>query len=416
MFKSLSGLKKLQPLITPASIVFFVICMIISPKNTFEAALTGLKAWWNIVFPALLPFFIGSELLINFGIVRFMGVLLEPIMRPIFNLPGPASFVMAMGFTSGYPISAILTVKLREDKLCTRYEGERLISFTNNASPLFMLGAVAVGMLGNEKLGIVIAGGHYLASICLGIMLRFYKRNDHEKIDILTTRGSLFRRALRELVKARKKINKPLGRIFSDAVSTSVQRLITIGGFIILFAVFIRLLDILGALYIINSFFGLFLEPLGFQPSVINALGSGLFEITLGCKFAAESSAPLIQKLIIIGIILAWSGLSVHAQVASIVSTTDIKVGLFMICRFIHGILSAIFTAILYKTLAPYLFVHQPVWFSMDSLVLKSNWFYDLKHYTLTFIYATVILLAIGIIFNLLRNTSLFFFYATKKR
>ena len=52
------------------------------PAGCLPGGLTGLKTWWNIVFPALLPFFIASELLMSFGVVHFMGVLLEPVMRP----------------------------------------------------------------------------------------------------------------------------------------------------------------------------------------------------------------------------------------------------------------------------------------------------------------------------------------------
>ncbi len=124
------------------------LCMVLYPEETFSAALKGLDVWWNIVFPALLPFFIGSEILMGLGVVHFMGVLLEPLMRPVFKIPGAGSFAVAMGLASGFPIGAILTTKMRLKNLVTRYEGERLMSFTNTADPLFMFGAVAVGMFG----------------------------------------------------------------------------------------------------------------------------------------------------------------------------------------------------------------------------------------------------------------------------
>ena len=47
------------------------------------------------------------------GVVHMMGVFLEPVMRPLFNVPGTGSFVMAMGLASGFPIGAILTAELR---------------------------------------------------------------------------------------------------------------------------------------------------------------------------------------------------------------------------------------------------------------------------------------------------------------
>jgi len=43
-------------------------------------------------------------------------------MRPVFKQPGAAGFVLAMGFTSGFPMGAVLTNKLYEKNLCTKEE------------------------------------------------------------------------------------------------------------------------------------------------------------------------------------------------------------------------------------------------------------------------------------------------------
>ena len=83
-------------------------------KTDIPSSIKGLDAWWSIVFPALLPFFIMSELLIGLGVVNFLGVLLEPVMRLLFNVPGAGAFVLAMGYTSGAPIGTLLTVNLRK--------------------------------------------------------------------------------------------------------------------------------------------------------------------------------------------------------------------------------------------------------------------------------------------------------------
>ncbi len=90
-------------------------------------------------------FFITAELLIGFGFVKFIGVLCEPIMRPLFNVPGVGSFAWAMGMASGYPTGAKIATRLREEKQLTRIQAERLVSFTNASSPLFIFGAVSVG-------------------------------------------------------------------------------------------------------------------------------------------------------------------------------------------------------------------------------------------------------------------------------
>src|SRR5699024_6847086 len=113
--------------------------------------------WWEVVFPSLLPFFITEELLISFGVVNFIGVLFEPIMRPVFNVPGSGSFAWVMGMASGYPSGAKMSVRLREEIHITQTEAERLLSFTNASSPLFIFGAISVGFFHDAKLGLLIA-------------------------------------------------------------------------------------------------------------------------------------------------------------------------------------------------------------------------------------------------------------------
>lgn len=117
--------------------------------NTSTSLFASIEKWTcNVVgsgFSIAATFFILSELLISFGIVRFVGVLLEPFMRPIFRVPGVGGFVLAMGMASGFPSGAKLTTRLRQEGQLTRIEAERLVSFTNSSNPLFIFGAVAVG-------------------------------------------------------------------------------------------------------------------------------------------------------------------------------------------------------------------------------------------------------------------------------
>lgn len=39
----------------------------------------------NVVFPSLLPFLILSELMLGLGVVHYIGVPFEPLMRPLFT-------------------------------------------------------------------------------------------------------------------------------------------------------------------------------------------------------------------------------------------------------------------------------------------------------------------------------------------
>lgn len=335
-------------------VLTFVIGMIANPGIVFEGAVTGLTTWWSIVFPSLLPFFIASELLMNFGVVRFMGVLLEPVMRPLFNVPGSGSFVVAVGLSSGYPIGSMVTAKLRRQGLCTRIEAERLMSFTNNASPLFMLVAIAVGMFHNPALGWIIAGAHYLSNLSLGLLLRFYGRNDPERTSMPTaTRRNLVHEAFRQMLQMQRQEQRPLGKIIGDAVHNAITNLLHIGGFIILFAVIIRMLTNAGIIDLLAGVLGFLLLPLGLSPEVLPALASGFWEMTIGCKLASETTAPLLQQVIAISMILGWSGLSVQAQAAGMISETDIRMRLFILTRIAHSFLAGLYCYILFQLCGP---------------------------------------------------------------
>ena len=96
------------------AIVFMTICMFLFPEAAYQGASNGIRTWVVHLLPSLLPFFIVANLLFSLGFVRFLGVLLEPIMRPVFRLPGEAGFALALGFTSGFPMGAILTTSLCE--------------------------------------------------------------------------------------------------------------------------------------------------------------------------------------------------------------------------------------------------------------------------------------------------------------
>jgi sporulation integral membrane protein YlbJ len=328
--------------------VFITISMVNYPKEAFDSAIMGLNLWWSVVFPALLPFFILSELLMGLGVVHFIGVLLEPLMRPIFNVPGVGAFALSMGLASGYPMDAVITCKFRKNQLCTAVEAERLLSFTNTADPLFMFGAVAVGMFGMPELGAIIALAHYLSSFLVGIIFRFHGRDrDNYNNETKIPSGNILLRAFRALYSAKQEDKRSIGQLLGDSVKNSMNTILLIGGFIILFSVFLRILSVIGITDLLTTTFAALLGLIGFTTNLAPALVSGLFEIDLGTLAASQADGSLLEKTVVASIIIAWSGLSVHGQVASIVIESGIRMVPYMVGRVLHAMLAAIITVIL---------------------------------------------------------------------
>lgn len=353
MIKSLLQ-SQIKTLVFAFTAFFIAIILVMYPEEAFRSSLRGLTIWWDVVFPALLPFFITAEMMMGFGVVHFLGVLLEPLMRPIFRVPGAGAFVMAVGLISGNPMGAKLTARLREQEMISREEGERLVSFTSTAGPLFLFGAVAVGFFENAAIGLILAVAHYTSAFLVGFIMRFYERDATPSSTAEKKSGFILVRALRAMHRARVQDGRPLGLLIGQAVTSAIQTLLLIGGFIMMFSVLTHLVHYVGVTTLISQLITILLQLLSLPKELSDSLLAGLFEITLGSQIAsiAPQSVPLAQKLAVVSMIIGWNGLSIHAQVASMISRTDIRYLPYFSARILHGILAGAITLLIYPAFA----------------------------------------------------------------
>jgi len=336
---------KSSAVVTGIVVLGLTLALIVFSEHGYRATVSGLELFFEIVLPSLLPFFILSDMLLATGVVHALGVFFEPLMRPLFNVPGVGSFVFSMGLAAGYPMDAVLTAKFRRQGLCTKVEAERLLSFTNSADPLFLFGAVAVGMFGAPALGAALALAHYASGIGVGILFRFYGRGrDPSSVPATPNRGRLIQRALSELYRARLEDGRPLGRVLNEAIAESVSTLFMIMSFILLLAVMLRVLQVLGVLAVMAAPFATLFHWWGWSPALAAPAVTGLFEIDLGAAAAAAVHTGLIPRLMLVSGIVAWSGLSVHGQVMSVIQDTDISMKPYFLARLLHAVLAALLT------------------------------------------------------------------------
>ncbi|AGB19111.1 sporulation integral membrane protein YlbJ [Thermoanaerobacterium thermosaccharolyticum] len=322
------------------SVLFIVVSIIVFPKNSLSAAKAGINLWLFTVFPALLPFFIGSELLLQLGFVKTIGKFLEPIMRPLFNVSGNGAFAMAVGYTSGYPVGAQVIKRLWEEKLLNTSEAERLMTFCNNSGPLFMLGVVAMGMFSNSKIGYIIMLSNYLGAFATGIIFRKHRFMEENRKNFNLSKG---------FENKSNYININFGEILGSAVKTSMNTMIVIGGYIIAFSVLIEFLKVYGLINVIGKILAPVFEIIGFNKSLIPGYISGLMEITIGSSLISQATAPLFQKVILVSSILAWGGFSTHGQVIGVINSTKINYFPYFIAKIIHSFMAALFSYIFLK-------------------------------------------------------------------
>lgn len=342
--------------------MLLIVLMTLFPQQGMQSALLGLSIWWDVLFPALLPFFVISEVLLGLGIVHFLGTLLDPIMRPLFRVPGIGGFVMAMGLVSGYPVGARLTSQLWEQKLLSREEGERLVAFTTTADPIFLIGAVAIGFFHSASLATLFVISHYGASFIVGFLMRFHGRSGSSATRLSETpriaahRASLFTHAIQAMHRARLADGRPLGELLKQAIEVSLKLVFIIGGLVVLFAVAIELLTLVHVMDALYALAHWLLPLLGIPSTLSVAFVNGLFEVTLGAKFAgmSQASGTLIHQVALASFILSWGGLSVHAQIVSMLSHTTMRYAPFVVARLLHGIIAFL---LIYLLNASFLFI-----------------------------------------------------------
>ena len=320
-------MRKFAWLVQSLLLLIIFILLLFSPEAAFSGAMRGLKLWAMTLLPSLLPFLILSELLLSSNIVYQLGRLLEPVMRPLFHLPGVCAFALALGFTSGFPMGASASASLARENLCTKKEAARLAAFTNNSSPLFILSAVAVGMLGRADVGIILLIAHYGANLILGVLLAFFASEDI----------SAQRLSLPSSVKP-----SSIWQSLTKAVKHGTAAIINIGGFVTLFSVIVAL----------GEKIGLLLRVLGLAAEGQSALSYGLFEMTLGVNEMSSAAAPFLLKLAIISFIMGWGGLSVQAQVCAILAEEGISTKYFLLLRPLQAILSSLLVIVLFHFFA----------------------------------------------------------------
>lgn len=319
-------------------ILIFALFMIINPQETVISAAAGFKLWYTVVLPALFPFFVVAELLVSLKFVNFLGIMLEPVMRPIFRLPGCSSLVVVMGFTSGFPVGALLTKKLYDEKMLTANEAERLVCFTNNSSPLFILGAIGVGMFGSVILGYLLAVAHYLSNLLIGLFLRY---RAIEPVNLTDKPKPTFNEAWHVLLAEKNVETRGIGMLLGNAIKNSLMNIMAIAGFIVIFSILTRMLAVWGIMDLLANIIVKIFSILNLSYPLAYGMGMGIFEMTIGAG-TVTSCIPgeILAKLVIVSGILAFGGFSVIAQIMSIVAGSPVRLSYYLYMRLIQILLS----------------------------------------------------------------------------
>lgn len=323
------------------SIVFilFTLCLIIFSRSNLPAAKSGLKLWANAVVPSLFPFFVATELLSYTNIISLLGSYLNCIMRPLFNVPGEGSFPFIMGIISGYPTGAKIVSKFKEEGVCNSVEAERLLAFTNNSGPLFIVGTVGIALFGNIEIGILLLITHILSCITVGFIFRFWKCNTSSSSSSLTSFTSSTNPAISF---------SSLGKIIGTSITNATHTVVLIGGFVVIFSVIISIINSSGILALLCNILTPIFNVLKINPEFSSGFISGLIELTNGVNIVSTIPEKAISiNIIFCAFLLGFGGFSVILQVFSIVSEANISIKPYVIGKLLQAIFASLYTYLL---------------------------------------------------------------------
>ena len=341
MRKSNVYIFKIKQLILPFLLVIFTGCLIIFSNSNLSAAKNGLVLWANSIVPSLFPFFVATELLSHTNFTYYLGKILNRFMKRIFNVRGEGSFALLMGIISGYPIGARIASNFRENNICSKEECERLLSFTNNSGPLFILGSVGISMFGNSTIGFLLLITHLLASLTVGIIFRFWKYN----AKYVSIKNSSY-------INSKDNISfSNLGSIIGTSISNSINIILLIGGFVVLFSVIISILQTSQLLDFLSNFIKPIFNLLNIPTEFGNGIISGILELTNGLNIVCNiPSKKLSINIIIASFLLGLGGFSILLQVWSTIAKTDLSIKPYILGKLLQACISAFYTFIFLNT------------------------------------------------------------------
>lgn len=294
---------------------------VINSERYLNVIIEGVLLYGTKVLPSLLPFFFVTKILSNFGFIYSVCNQFSSLTKLLFNTKAISSYIFFMSIISGYPVGAKLTSEFYEKKLINSNDAQKILSFCSTSGPLFIIGTVGVGFFCNEKFGFLLLLTHIISSILNGILYRNYKK-----------KNNTFNK---ETLKDYNNLDKSLS--LQDCMISSINSVLVVGGYIVIFYVLINiLLDYNLLLPLIK-----FLELLGLNRVEATGLSAGLIEITTGLNILSKSK-NLKLCFLLASFLISFSGISILMQSNSFLEKLQLNKKLFVLQKITQGLISVL--------------------------------------------------------------------------
>lgn len=307
--------RRLKLLIISALICAFTAALLRYPAGAAAAALNSLRLGVTGIVPSLFPFMVVSRLCVALGLAELAGRRLSRL-AGLLSLSGAGLSAFALGLFGGYPLGAATVCQLYDEGRLHRSEAARLLAFCDNCGPAFAVSVAGASVFGSAKYGFFLFAVQCLAAVLLALFTK---------------------KSVTGLPSRPRATAVGFADAFTGAVRSSALTCLSLCGFVVFFGVLLGLLELSGLL---PRLCGELSAGLGLELHFVKSALSGLLELSSGVGSMA-GLRPAPASLALASFILAWGGLSVQAQAASVIAASGLPVRPHIAGKAAHTLLAA---------------------------------------------------------------------------
>lgn len=291
--------------ITTLFVLYFLICMIVQPSKYISVALNGISAWAFNVLPSILPFMFFTRILSSFNFLTNLTSHLSFISKTFFKTPPISIYTFTMSILSGYPVGSKMVADLYLQGKISKEDAFKMTSFCSTSGPMFIIGAVGIGMFKNSHIGYILFISHVIGAFLNGCLFRNFKL---KKLDFSQPQ---------QLQKTKNDFD------LSEIVLNSTISILSVGCIITIFFIIIECLS-----PILNIF-----------PQNVTCLLEGLIEITKGCLDISTLNNKFLSTSLC-SFVIGFGGFSTILQSFTMLNNLKMPVKLFVLQKFCHACFS----------------------------------------------------------------------------
>lgn len=306
MYMQISRVYKLKNMICGVLLTtVFGALFIIYSAQARVGIISGITACVTVVIPSMYPFMALCSFFDISGGAPLINKLFKYLPKVLMGRYSPFFSQYLLSLIGGYPVGAASLNTLVKKGVTDADTAKKVLMFSVNTSPAFVILAVGEGMLYSKKIGWILFGVNLLTSfITMVAVTRF---------------APLFTKKSPYIDVSKNTENSSLDQSFVTGVVTASRSLLFMCGFVVLFF----------ALNEMASYM-----PFPQLTVVISILG----EITSSCAVmtSGEASLPLIASM------LSFGGLCVHFQIMSVAKDFRPKFDQILTVQTVKAIISYI--------------------------------------------------------------------------